>query len=65
MILTILATDLFIEGTECLRGTSPRLVQEWWEDVVNGYKFLKEEGYEEIAVVGISLGGVFLIKSGN
>src|SRR6185437_15627604 len=32
---------------------------EWWEDVVNGYNMLKQAGYEEIAVAGLSLGGVF------
>ena len=32
---------------------------EWWQDVKNGYMELKEAGYEEIAVAGLSLGGVF------
>lgn len=36
----------------------------WWEDVTKGYHHLKELGYEEIAVVGISLGGVFTLKVG-
>jgi len=49
-----------VSGEELVK-TGPK---EWWEDVVNGYKFLKEEGYEEIAVVGISLGGVFSLKVG-
>ena len=37
---------------------------EWWADVVNGYQYLKAAGYEEIAVVGLSLGGVFSLKVG-
>jgi carboxylesterase len=37
---------------------------EWWNDVVNGYQFLKDEGYEDITVVGISLGGLFSLKVG-
>lgn len=37
---------------------------DWWQDAVNGYKFLKEKGYEEIAVAGVSLGGVFALKVG-
>lgn len=37
---------------------------EWWEDVVAGYNQLKEAGYEEIAVCGLSLGGVFSLKIG-
>lgn len=35
---------------------------EWWQDVKNGYTGLKEAGYEEIAVAGLSLGGVFSLK---
>lgn len=37
---------------------------EWWEDVIAGYNQLKEAGYEEIAVGGLSLGGVFSLKLG-
>jgi carboxylesterase len=35
---------------------------DWWEDVIGGYNHLKEKGYNEIAVVGLSLGGVFSLK---
>ncbi len=35
---------------------------QWWEDVVNAYNQLKDAGYEEIAVAGLSLGGVFSLK---
>lgn len=38
--------------------------EDWWEDAQNGYYFLKEKGYEEIAVAGLSLGGVFSLKLG-
>ena len=37
---------------------------EWWEDVLAGYEQLKEAGYDEIAVAGLSLGGVFALKLG-
>ena len=37
---------------------------DWWQDVMAGYQFLKEKGYEEIAVAGLSLGGVFSLKLG-
>lgn len=46
---------------EELIGTGP---DEWWEDVISGYNQLKEAGYEEIAVAGLSLGGVFSLKLG-
>lgn len=37
---------------------------DWWQDVMKGYERLKEKGYEEIAVAGLSLGGVFSLKLG-
>lgn len=37
---------------------------QWWEDVVAGYEQLRAAGYEEIAVGGLSLGGVFSLKVG-
>ncbi|MCM3567468.1 carboxylesterase [Neobacillus mesonae] len=38
--------------------------EEWWKDVMDGYNFLKNNGYDEIAVAGLSLGGVFSLKLG-
>lgn len=38
--------------------------EDWWKDVTEAYNFLKNEGYDEIAVVGLSLGGVFSLKLG-
>lgn len=35
---------------------------DWWQDVLNGYQVLKDEGFEKIAVIGLSLGGVFALK---
>lgn len=35
---------------------------DWWGDVVAGYHHLQDQGYTEIAVAGISLGGVFSLK---
>lgn len=50
-------------------GVSPEeLLQtgpdDWWEDVIAGYEFLKNRGHREIAVAGLSLGGVFSLKLG-
>jgi len=36
---------------------------DWSQDVLDGYQLLKDEGYEKIAVVGLSLGGVFALKA--
>ncbi|WP_394234612.1 alpha/beta hydrolase [Niallia oryzisoli] len=38
--------------------------EDWWQDVMNGYEFLKKQGHNEIAVAGLSLGGVFSLKLG-
>jgi carboxylesterase len=38
--------------------------EDWWKDVMNGYQLLKDKGYENIAVAGLSLGGVFSLKLG-
>lgn len=49
-----------VEPEELLK-TGP---SDWWADVEAAYEKLKEEGYKEIAVVGLSLGGVFTLKLG-
>ncbi|MFD3446495.1 alpha/beta hydrolase [Microbacteriaceae bacterium 4G12] len=36
--------------------------EDWWEDVMEAYQLLKDKGYEKIAAVGLSLGGVFSLK---
>ncbi|WP_251639082.1 carboxylesterase [Sporosarcina sp. NCCP-2716] len=38
---------------------------EWWQDVVGAYEQLKSAGYDQIAVAGLSLGGVFSLKVGK
>ncbi|OCA89120.1 alpha/beta hydrolase [Pseudobacillus wudalianchiensis] len=38
--------------------------QDWWQDVMDGYEHLKSLGHTEIAVAGLSLGGVFSLKLG-
>jgi carboxylesterase len=38
---------------------------DWWQDVLNGYQLLKDEGFEKIAVIGLSLGGLFALKVGQ
>lgn len=46
---------------EELVKTGPK---DWWKDVMMGYDLLKRKGHDEIAVVGLSLGGVFSLKLG-
>lgn len=63
------------EGYSCLapqykgHGVPPEELvhtgpDDWWEDVQKAYNELKEKGFEEIAVAGLSLGGVFSLKLG-
>ena len=47
------------EPPEALLASNPNI---WWKQVLEAYDFLKEKGYEEIAVVGLSLGGDFALK---
>ncbi|MEI3612303.1 alpha/beta hydrolase [Pseudogracilibacillus sp. SO30301A] len=44
---------------EKLIETTPK---EWWEDVQNAYEYLQQLGYEEIAIAGLSMGGVLGLK---
>ncbi|WP_444684808.1 alpha/beta hydrolase [Alkalicoccus luteus] len=46
---------------ETLIDTNPN---DWWQDVLQGYAWLQEEGYEEIACAGVSLGGLFTLRAG-
>ncbi|KIL50005.1 alpha/beta hydrolase [Jeotgalibacillus soli] len=46
---------------EELVKTGPK---DWWKDVMMGFDHLKRLGFEEIAVAGLSLGGVFSLKLG-
>ena len=36
---------------------------DWSQDVLDGYQLLKDKGFEHIAVVGLSLGGVLALKT--
>ncbi len=36
--------------------------EDWWQDVIQAYNFLAEQAYTEIAVVGVSLGGLLSLK---
>lgn len=44
---------------EQLIDTTPA---QWWQDVVDGYETLKRDGATSIAVIGVSLGGIFALK---
>lgn len=37
---------------------------EWYEDVVEAYRYLRDQGYTDIAVGGLSMGGVMSLKLG-
>lgn len=47
------------QAPENILNTSPN---DWFQDVKEAYRDLKELGYEEIAVAGLSLGGVLGLK---
>lgn len=37
-------------------------IDDWWNDVLAGYEFLKNEGYKTIYATDVSLGGLFTLK---
>jgi len=47
------------EEPESLIKTTP---EDWWNDALSAYKHLKDLGYKEIAIAGLSLGGAFALK---
>ncbi len=36
-----------------------RSTNDWWQDTIDAVQFLKEKGHHEIAVFGLSMGGIF------
>ncbi len=47
------------EEPEALITTKP---EDWWQDALSAYDHLKNLGYKEIAIAGLSLGGAFALK---
>lgn len=47
---------------EALIETSP---DDWWEDTLAAYHYLRDLGYDQIAVAGLSLGGALSLKLAN
>lgn len=49
-------------GPDALIQSKPA---DWWQSAIDGYDELRRLGYEEIAVAGVSLGGVFSLRLGE
>lgn len=37
-------------------------INDWWNEVINAYHFLENEGYQTISATGVSLGGLFTLR---
>jgi carboxylesterase len=37
--------------------------EQWWQDTVAAVNFLREKGYEKVAVFGLSMGGIFAMRT--
>lgn len=48
---TVVPEDILVKSTK-----------DWRQDTVEAVQFLKEKGYQEIAVLGLSLGGIFAME---
>nr|WP_263313792.1 alpha/beta fold hydrolase [Mammaliicoccus sp. Marseille-Q6498] len=68
-----LATTLNQEGFTCyvpaykghglsIEGFIEYNTNDWWKQVEESYQFLKAEGYDNISVLGVSLGGLMSLK---
>lgn len=40
-----------------------KTINDWWQDTVDAVQFLKEKGYQKIAVFGLSMGGIFTMSA--
>lgn len=56
-ILTGHATD---DPRDILQLGSP---QRWWQDTQNAIEYVRSQGYSQIAIFGLSLGGIFATKA--
>ncbi|WP_430606484.1 carboxylesterase [Enterococcus sp. AZ170] len=36
---------------------------DWWQDTIEAIQFLKEHGYKELAIFGLSMGGIFTMSA--
>lgn len=37
-------------------------INDWWIDAQKAYYFLKQQGYNKVSVIGLSVGGIFSLK---
>ncbi|WP_369592859.1 alpha/beta hydrolase [Lysinibacillus pakistanensis] len=37
-------------------------VDDWWQDVMKAHQFLRNEGYQKISIIGLSIGGIFTLR---
>lgn len=40
-----------------------KTTNDWWQDTLDAVQFLKEQGYQEIAIFGLSMGGIFTMRA--
>lgn len=46
-------------GAEAILKSSPQV---WWQDAIDGLKFLHDKGFQQIAIIGHSMGGIFTMR---
>ncbi|MDT2830763.1 alpha/beta fold hydrolase [Vagococcus carniphilus] len=59
---TVLAPIFSGHGTEDPMNILNMTPDVWYQDAINAFKKLENDGYEEIAVFGLSMGGLFAMK---
>ncbi|MGO4937629.1 alpha/beta hydrolase [Fundicoccus sp. Sow4_H7] len=60
---TVYSFNLTGHGTNRMENILASNPEQWYEDVKKAVEFLHEEGYPEVAILGLSLGGAFATRA--
>lgn len=60
---TVLAPLFSGHGTSNAKDILAQNPEQWWQDTQAALSFLRAQGYQEIAVFGLSMGGIFALRA--
>lgn len=60
---TVYSMNLTGHGTGRIEDVLASDYHQWYQDVENAVSFLRSEGYSEVAIFGLSLGGILTLKA--
>ncbi len=56
---TVYSPNFSGHGTLVPEDILDQTTEQWWQDTQEAVAFLRERGYQEIAIFGLSMGGIF------